>query len=146
RWTGWLKAPRAGRYTLHLDSSDGSRVWLDGKRCIDRWQNRAGQHQVEVELTDRAHALRIDYFTRSGPAEIRLRWAQSGGFVMQSVPSCFLFHERAAAETAAIHQPAAVRAEEVRQFAGHAGGAVAVAFLPSGREFVTGGTDGTMRL
>lgn len=37
RWTGWLKAPRPGRYKLITRSDDGVRLWLDGRLLIDEW-------------------------------------------------------------------------------------------------------------
>jgi WD40 repeat protein len=91
RWTGWLKAPRPGRYTLLLESDDGSRLWLDGRRLIDR--RTEGKSQVEVELTGKPQALRIEYFDLAENAHIRFRWAQQGGFPMQPVPTECLFHD-----------------------------------------------------
>ncbi len=98
RWTGWLKAPRPGRYTLKLESDDGSRLWLDGRGLMD-WRE-AGMHQVEVELTGKPQALRIEMSEETLLASIKFSWAQQGGFAMQPVPTQCLFHDRAAAEKA----------------------------------------------
>jgi hypothetical protein len=98
RWTGWLKAPRPGRYTLRLEADDGTRLWLDGKLLIRQWQGGRSQHEVEVELGNRPHALVVEYFELNATASIRLSWAQAGGFAMQPVPPAVLFHDRAAAE------------------------------------------------
>ena len=95
-------APRPGRYTLQLDSDDGSRLWLDGKRVIDRWQTYSGTHQVEVELSGQPQALRIDYFDIVGGALIHLNWAREGGVALQPVPTSCLFHDWAAANKAVV--------------------------------------------
>jgi hypothetical protein len=92
RWTGWLKAPNPGKYTLQLESDEGARLWLDGKRLIDRWQSAAGKLQVEVELTGQPQALRIELMNLGGSAFIHFRWAQKGK-AMQTVPYEALFHE-----------------------------------------------------
>ncbi len=98
RWTGWLKAPRPGRYVLKLESDDGSRLWLDGNRLID--QRAEGTHQVEVELSGKPQALRIEYCEGFGGAFVHFHWARQGGFAMQPVPTECLFHDRAVAEKA----------------------------------------------
>jgi serine/threonine protein kinase/WD40 repeat protein len=92
RWSGWLKAPRPGRYKLRLESAGGSRLWLDDRLLIDRWQARTGLHTVEVELTGRPHKLRVEYVNQTGGAGICLSWVQRGGFSQQPVPSAALFH------------------------------------------------------
>jgi hypothetical protein len=92
RWTGWLKAPNSGKYTLQLESDEGARLWLDGKRLVDRWQNSSGKDQVEVELTGQPQPLRIEFMNLGGNAFIHFRWAQKGK-AMQTVPSEALFHE-----------------------------------------------------
>jgi WD40 repeat protein len=94
RWTGWLKAPRPGRYQLATTSDDGVRLWLDGRLLIDQWRAQQGdRHEVTVDLTDRPHALRIDYFERIGSAFVNLRWRLDGWFGDRPVPSWALFHE-----------------------------------------------------
>jgi formylglycine-generating enzyme required for sulfatase activity/WD40 repeat protein len=101
RWTGWLKAPRPGRYTLRLYCDDGGKLWLDDKLVIDLWQKSGPTpYQVDVELTGQPQELRVEYFQQFGDAFIHLSWAQQGGFGMQSVPPWAVFHDRAAAEKA----------------------------------------------
>jgi formylglycine-generating enzyme required for sulfatase activity len=101
RWTGWLKAPKPGKYTLRLEADDGARLWLDGRLLIDRWQPYdAGAYQVEVDLTDGPHELRVEYVEVFGGATVRLSWARQDGFGMLPVPAWALFHDRAAAAKA----------------------------------------------
>jgi len=37
RWTGKLKAPSTGTYTLYVYADDGARVWVDKQLIIDTW-------------------------------------------------------------------------------------------------------------
>src|SRR5262249_40443138 len=111
RWTGWLKAPKAGRYTLRLDADDGARLWLDGRLLIDRWQYVGPpSYQVEVDLTGRSQAIRVEYLEVAGFASVHLSWAQQDGFPMQPVPPAALFHDREAAVKAVT--PPAVQPEK----------------------------------
>jgi hypothetical protein len=71
---------------------------LDGKLLINRWENAAGRRAVDIELTGRPQALRVEYFDSSGYARVQLGWAQQGGFPMQPIPPRALFHDRTAAE------------------------------------------------
>jgi hypothetical protein len=98
RWSGWLKAPRPGRYTLKLESDDRSRLWLDGKLVLDMFS--PGIQSIEVELSGQPQTLRIDYYDTVLNAMICFSWAQQGGFAMQPVPKECLFHDRTAAEKA----------------------------------------------
>jgi hypothetical protein len=93
RWTGWLKAPRPGRYRLITASDDGVRVWLDDRLIIDLWRGQfLTRGAAEVELNDRAHALRIEYFEAVSTASMSFRWQQVGGFPEEAVPPTALFH------------------------------------------------------
>jgi WD40 repeat protein len=105
RWTGWLKAPRAGRYTLRLETNAGARLWLDGILRMDLWKAEVPQYQVEVDLSAGPHALRVEYFQVQSPAYLRLLWAPAGGSSPEPVPAWALFHDRATAEKVAVPPP-----------------------------------------
>ncbi len=96
RWTGWLNAPRAGRYTFHLRADDGVRLWLDGRLLIDTWKasDRSQVHEAATNLSAGPHALRLDYFEAQAAACISLRWTPPGG-KSEPVPAAALFHNRA---------------------------------------------------
>jgi hypothetical protein len=109
RWTGWLKAPAPGRYVLGLDAARGCRLWLDGELCLVGWRPRPPMYRlrIEVELTDRPHALRVEHLGTAPYAGnfIRLLWERPGAFQEQLVAPRFLFAERAAAEKARPEAP-----------------------------------------
>jgi hypothetical protein len=92
RWEGWLKPPWPGRYRLIAVADDSVRLWLDDNLKIDQWPGRALRYEVEVDLADRPHPLRIDYQELTHTAFMSLRWAQVGGFAEEAVPPTALFH------------------------------------------------------
>ena len=80
RWTGSLDVPKSGRYAITLTASDGARLWIDGKRRINRWTKVKAPKSttVTVALKRGRHPIRIDYFDHSGPASIALKWKTPG--------------------------------------------------------------------
>lgn len=99
KWTGFLKAPVPGRYTLITETDDGVRLYLDGKLLIDHWRpdDAAGEKSVEVELTAQPHALEFDFVEGIGFASARFFWRGPGMVEeRQLVPPSALFHDPAA--------------------------------------------------
>jgi glucose/arabinose dehydrogenase len=91
RHTGYLQAPVTGRYTLDLSSSDGSKLWLDGRVLI----NNDGLHPMRtrartIRLAAGPHALRVDYFDNTDPAGLVLSWS-GPGIATQIIPAADLF-------------------------------------------------------
>lgn len=73
RLDGVFHARTAGAYTFHLESDDGSRLFLDGKLAID---NDGVHPEIEktatVELTAGTHPIIVDYFEAGGGEVLRL--------------------------------------------------------------------------
>ena len=92
RWQGLVEAPRTGTYTFFTRSSDGVRLWVDGKLVISRWRAQsAGEWAGRVALRGgRRHTIKLEYFERSGSATARLLWS-GPGVAKQTVPSSRLF-------------------------------------------------------
>ena len=55
-----------------------------------------------VTLTGRPHSLRLDYYEAWGPAHCSLLWRPPGTREYEVIPPEALFHDRAAAEKAAV--------------------------------------------
>jgi WD40 repeat protein len=95
RWTGWLKAPRPGCYTLRLTADDRARLWLDGRLLLDTsLASSARGSEAAVDLSGEPHSLRIDYVQGWGDAHIVVRWSPPGGAPVP-IPAEALFHDRA---------------------------------------------------
>ena len=100
RYTSWLRAPKPGSYKLIVNSDDGHRLYLDGKLLAERWGPGAFQSEVLAELTDKPHALKLEYYEDAGLARVTLHWEQLGGFAEQIIPPEAFFTDKAAASAA----------------------------------------------
>lgn len=87
-YRGWLKAPVAGKYTLHVEADDEAQVYLDGHPVGKRVLR--GRGDVELVLTGRPHRLRIEYVEEIGDARLRVRWSGPGGLIHQPLGSALL--------------------------------------------------------
>jgi hypothetical protein len=95
RWSGWIVAPVAGPYKLMLDSDDGHRLWLDGRRLANAWAvGRSKRSEVAVTLDTEPHALVIEYFENGGGQRILFQWQTPGVSQLQDVPASALFHSK----------------------------------------------------
>lgn len=81
RWSGELVPPVSGRYRIEAAADDGYRLYIDGKRVLDRWgdSDRLQGDGVELDLqAGRAYALKLEYFDAERDAGVRLGWRMPG--------------------------------------------------------------------
>lgn len=79
RFEGWLHVPRHGKYTFHLGSDDGGRLYLGDALVVDN--DGTHPHQVrsaQVELEAGPQRVRIDYFEAAGDASLEVEWEGPG--------------------------------------------------------------------
>ncbi len=76
RWTGKLRPPVSGVYSIGFTSDDGCRLFIDGKKVIDSWHNRAQTTDtIRVELeAGKDYQVRAEYFDDRDAAIARLSW------------------------------------------------------------------------
>ena len=96
RWTGWIVAPKKGRYKLIVRGGDGHRMWLDGKLVMDFWKlGLDNKSTITVLLGDRPHPICITYF-RAGPSlgkqEFLFEWQPPDSSKPTPVPAGVFFH------------------------------------------------------
>lgn len=73
RWT--KSQPFAeGRYVFNVGSDDGVRLYIDGKRVIDKWIDQGGGYAYTADLAAGVHELRLEYYENMGSAIARLSW------------------------------------------------------------------------
>jgi beta-glucosidase len=78
RWTGYLKAPRSGDYSLRYLSNAGYRVWIDGKLAVDAWDVtdspsiEAGKAKLQA---GKAVPIRIEAVQRGARGDQKLVWS-----------------------------------------------------------------------
>jgi len=80
RWTGKLKAPESGKYTLGFTADDGARLYLDGKLLVDAWaSNPKKTATAEITLeAGRSYDLRMEYFQYQRENIAKLVWSYPG--------------------------------------------------------------------
>jgi beta-glucosidase len=76
RWSGRLVAPVTGRYEFTFTGDDGFRVFLDGKKIMDHWnEGPATPDTGSAELVaGKAYELRVEYFQAGGAYLAELSW------------------------------------------------------------------------
>jgi CotH kinase protein/PA14 domain/Lamin Tail Domain/Chitobiase/beta-hexosaminidase C-terminal domain/Divergent InlB B-repeat domain/Putative Ig domain len=90
RWSGQLRAPASGSYTLRTRSDDGVRVRLGGNLVIDNWSAHSVSDNTAAAVT-LAAGQRIDivveYFDDRGDATMRLLWLPPGAPHFMPIPA-----------------------------------------------------------
>jgi hypothetical protein len=95
RWTGVLRVPTAGKYTIYAESDDGSRVFVESKLVVDN----GGLHVMEeksgeMELKAGDHELRVEFFENTGGAGFKLSWEVKGMDNKKIIPASAFFHKK----------------------------------------------------
>lgn len=76
RWTGELVPTVSGLYTLSLETDDGCRLFIDGKKLVDSWVERPAQSdKVMIELEAGKHyKMVVEYFDGGGDCLAKMYW------------------------------------------------------------------------
>ncbi|UCD75478.1 MAG: alpha-L-fucosidase [Phycisphaerales bacterium] len=94
RFRGYLRVPRDDAYLFALTSDDGSRLFIDGVEVIDNdGLHGAEERRGVVPLAVGFHRIKVEYFNKTGGAELRLRFAPVGRELID-IPEQMLMQER----------------------------------------------------
>lgn len=76
RWTGKLISPSTGRFKISGASDDGIKVYINDKKIIDNWIERAFIADiVDLELVKgQEYSIKVEYFEKEKDAAITLGW------------------------------------------------------------------------
>jgi hypothetical protein len=92
RWRGFLDVPADDVYLFALLSDDGSRLAIDGKTVVDHdGPHTATEKEGAIALAKGRHAFDLQWFNRTGGAELSLRFAELGG-ELRAIPASALTH------------------------------------------------------
>ncbi|HVX13523.1 MAG TPA: DUF1553 domain-containing protein [Pirellulales bacterium] len=85
-FTGFLKVPADGEYTLIVDSDDGSRLTVAGRQVItyDGIHSVGQPQRATVALKQGLVPIRLDYFQAVGGRGLRVAWS-GPGFAQRSL-------------------------------------------------------------
>jgi len=92
RFSGFLRIPAPGNYTLTSTSDDGSQVFVDGKLLVDNGgEHSAVEREGTASLAAGDHALVVTWFNAGGESSLKVTW-RGPGLSKQEIPSNALFH------------------------------------------------------
>lgn len=95
RWTGYLRPPTAGTYTLKLKSDNGLR-WTIGDRVVYDKLSVNGQHEFEatVDLKAKPQLMRVDFLEGVFTSWCHLSWRRPGRSEFEPIPAEYFSHTR----------------------------------------------------
>jgi len=82
RWTGKLKAPESGKYSIGISGNGGMRLTVDGQTVIEELNNRRTRTLAKDIQFEAGHTyeLRLEYFDNTNQfAAAKLMWAPPSG-------------------------------------------------------------------
>jgi alpha-L-fucosidase len=80
RYSAQLRVPQDDVYVFELTADDGARLWIDDKLVVDNDGLHSPQARTgRIALAKGPHMLRIEWFNKTGGAELALHWAKLGG-------------------------------------------------------------------
>ncbi|MBN2163358.1 MAG: DUF5110 domain-containing protein [Pontiellaceae bacterium] len=80
RWEGSLIAPEAGEYEIGVEGDDGFRLFLDGKKVVEDWDQAAARYKstrVTLRRNQRV-SLKLEYYQAGRECSVRLAWRTPG--------------------------------------------------------------------
>ncbi len=96
RWSGVLRVAVPGKYAIHAESDDGSRVSIGGKLVVDNGGVHAmSEKSGQVEIAAGDHLLLVEFFQAGGEAGCKVSWTPPGGG-KRPIPASALFHRKGA--------------------------------------------------
>jgi polygalacturonase len=93
RWTGQVQPNTSGTYTFFVQADDGVRLWVNGRRLINDWEDygTVRERRGAISLTSGLkYDIRLEYFEEIGQASAVLLWS-GPGVTKQIIPQSQLF-------------------------------------------------------
>jgi hypothetical protein len=92
RWQGAVESQFSEVYAFHLINDDGARLWINGRRIIDSWSDRAATREGAKIILKAGHKylLKVEFYERTGQALAKLQWS-SPSTPRQAIPQSQLY-------------------------------------------------------
>ncbi|MCX5658485.1 MAG: PA14 domain-containing protein [Planctomycetota bacterium] len=107
RWTGFMRAPKPGRYKLSAVADDGYRVKLSGKVVMESWDSSSDQ-STWVDFTGDPQEICFEMCEHGAWAMAKLYWTPPGETDAAIVPPTVFFQTKEAAKSGRWQRPAGV--------------------------------------
>ncbi|KXK40894.1 MAG: DUF1080 domain-containing protein [Saprospiraceae bacterium] len=92
---GVLKIEKAGTYTFHLWSDDGSKLYINNKEVIDNDGLHGAEYKdVSIEMKEGYYSFHLDFFQGAGGSFLGLNWKKPGDEDFEAVPAFSIFHNK----------------------------------------------------
>lgn len=92
-FTGYVKIPQTGVYTLGVSSDDGSRLYLHDELLLDNDGPHPAQEITHVvRLSEGLHPIRVEYTEISGDEQLEVS-IEGEGLNRQTIPAGMLFRD-----------------------------------------------------
>ncbi len=82
RWKGYLIPTRTGSYVFRTYSDDGIRLWVNGVKILDAWNDHAPRYDNSSAVSlnaGEAVPIVLEHYERGGKAYARLYWDEPDG-------------------------------------------------------------------
>jgi phage tail-like protein len=75
RWTGQVQPPETDVYTFSIDTTEGVRLWIDGRLLIDSWESPGTQNSGRFTMAQGIwYPITLEYFSVNG-GDLHLSWS-----------------------------------------------------------------------
>jgi len=78
RWSGLFQAKHSETYTFYTISDDGVRLWVNGKKLIDRWVAQSANQEFSGTIAlvaGKKYDIRFEYYENTGQASAKLLYS-----------------------------------------------------------------------
>jgi LysM repeat protein len=66
-----------GKYRFTATVDDGVRIYLDDNLILDQWHRTSVRtYEVDVDVSEGKHSVRVEYYEEKGASVIKVRWVQ----------------------------------------------------------------------
>ena len=83
RWSGYLKPPVAGEYTLQGFADDRLRVSIDDRPVLELTEGGLSRGSAKIALDAHPHKLLVEFVQQGESAQAVLRWKTPTGSLVE---------------------------------------------------------------
>lgn len=74
RWEGRINLDSSGRWEFKVIRDGWVRLWIDGTRRINQWNQGRGTHYAYLNLSSGEHTVKLEYYTSQTDGAVKLSW------------------------------------------------------------------------
>ena len=90
---GQLKILQSGKHEFKISGRDGFRLFIDGKKIIDAWQNSPPPQKGSINLDPGLYNIKIEYYNTSKRPFLSLTWKTPAFGQFHKISACYFFRK-----------------------------------------------------